>query len=402
MKCMIGVGRTAAKWLPSAFAALALLVLPAAAQDPGVTDEAIKIGVFGPLTGQTSLYGYPIINGALAVYNEVNANGGIHGRKLEVVVDDDQCAPDRAMATVRRLIDRENVFLMHGGSCSGSTLAVKDFVVESGVPLVVLAAAARALVDPVNPYLFIITQDLPSQSRTLQNYVLSMPDTRKVAIVHHPDEWGHEQADPFIEGLKSAGITPVAVEIMDRQASDATAQIQRVRSAGADVVALFLQPAETAIFLRDANRYGYAPTTFGTGGGMDLHNLAERAGGYDLIRKFRVVSYLKGYLGSQDVAEGEALYRKWFPDTEPQALTFIGMGGARVIVEALERAGPDLSRAGFLAAMEQLQDFDSGVHSCVFSFSATDHIGCETGTIWKIQDEKIVTLAPTWEAAHDE
>lgn len=382
--------------------AAAVLSVPSAlAQEPGVTADSIKIGVFGPLTGQTSLYGYPIVNGALAVYNEVNANGGIHGRKLDVVVEDDVCAPDRAMATVRRLVDRENVFALHGGSCSGSTLAIKDFVIESATPMVVLAAGARSLVEPVNPYLFTITQDLPSQSRTLLEYVLSMPDTKKIAIVQHPDEWGNEQTVPFLAGLKAAGIEPVAVEVLDRYASDATAQIQRVRSAGANVVALFAQPGETAVFLRDAHRYGYSPTTFGTGGGMDLHDLAKRAGGYDVIKNYRVVSYLKGYLGSSEIAEGEALYRKWFPGTDPLAITFIGMGGARVLVEALKRVGPDLTRAKLLAAMESLTDYDNGVNSCLFSYSSTDHIGCESGTIWKIRDEKIVTLAPTWRAEHD-
>jgi branched-chain amino acid transport system substrate-binding protein len=317
------------------------------------------------------------------------------------VVDDDQRAPDRAIATVRRLVDRENVFMLHGGSCSGSTLAVKDFVIESKVPHLVLAAAARALVEPVNPYLFTVTQDLRSQATTMLNYILSMPDARKIAVVHHPDEWGHEQADPFLAGLKAAGVTPVAVEVLDRNAADATAQIQRVRSAGADVVALFAQPGETSVFLRDANRYGYFPVTFGTGGGMDLHNLAERAGGYDVIKNYRVVSYLKGYLGSEEIAAGEALYTKWFPEPKPLALTFIGMGGARAVVEALERAGPELTREKFLKAMESLQDYDNGVNSCLFSYSATDHIACESGTIWKIQNEKIVTLGPKWQAEHD-
>src|SRR5689334_23313374 len=71
------------------------------AADPGVTKDSIKLGMFGPLTGPVSLYGYPIINGAAAVYKKANDEGGIHGRKIELVYEDDVCDPAKTRAAVK-------------------------------------------------------------------------------------------------------------------------------------------------------------------------------------------------------------------------------------------------------------------------------------------------------------
>lgn len=386
--------------LAAAIAGMGAFATPSVAADPGITDTTIKIGMFGPLTGRSSLFGYPINNGAIAVYDEVNANGGIHGRKIEIVHEDDACLPDRAVAAVKKLIHRDQVFMLHGGSCSGPTLAVKDDVIGSEVPFVVMAAAAPALTNPHSKYVFTVAQDGVMQAKSLLAYVLTMPEPRRIAVVHHPDEWGNERADPVIAGLRAAGIEPVAVEVMDRNMTDATAQVQRLQRADANIAALLLYPGEVAVFLRDAQRYGYLPTSFGTGGTMDLHDLATRAGGYQTISKYNVVAYLKGPVESEVMAPAVDLFRKHFPQDKPLAITFIGMGGARVVVEALQRAGPDLTREKFIQAMETLTQYDNGVNSCLFTYTGENHTGCQIGTMWTTNGDNIVVLGPEWKPEH--
>ena len=93
------------------------------AGDPGITKDTIKIGTFGPLTGPVSLYGYPIINGAAAVYKKVNDEGGIHGRKIELVYEDGVCDPAKTRAAVKKLIASHEVFMINGGNCSAAVFA---------------------------------------------------------------------------------------------------------------------------------------------------------------------------------------------------------------------------------------------------------------------------------------
>jgi len=381
-------------------ALMAMTTMPAMAADPGLTNTSIKIGMMGPLTGTSSLLGYPIINGALAVYKEINEKGGIHGRQIEFLVEDSGCAPDKAVAAAKKLIHRSEVFLLHAENCSGAALAIKDDAIENKVPFVVMAAAAPALVNPVNKYVFTVAQDGVKQAETLLAYVLSMPEPRRVAVVHHPDEWGNERADPVVKGLKAQGINPVAVETMDRNMADATAQIQKLQRAQANVVALLMYPGEVAIFLRDAMRYGYAPASFGTGGSMDLHDLATRAGSYDAINRYNVVAYLKGPVESEVMKPAVQLFNKHFPNAKPLAITFIGMGGAYVVAEALQRAGRDLTREKFLAAMESIREYDNGVNSCLFTYTPTNHTGCTIGTMWTTVEKQIVILGPTWKPEH--
>src|ERR1700716_758477 len=83
------------------------------AADQGVTKDTIKIGMFGPLTGPVSLYGYPILNGAAAVYKKANDEGGIHGRKIDLVYEDDVCHPAKTRAAVKKLISSAQVFAIH-------------------------------------------------------------------------------------------------------------------------------------------------------------------------------------------------------------------------------------------------------------------------------------------------
>lgn len=87
-------------------------------QEVGITDTTIRLGMFGPLTGAVSIYGYPINNGAIAVYQEINAQGGINGRKIEIVHEDGSCDPAKTRAAVKKLIENDKVFAVHGGAAT--------------------------------------------------------------------------------------------------------------------------------------------------------------------------------------------------------------------------------------------------------------------------------------------
>jgi branched-chain amino acid transport system substrate-binding protein len=124
------------------------------AAEPGLTKDTIKLGMFGPLTGPVSIYGYPVNNGMIAVYKKVNDEGGIHGRKIEIVHEDGSCDPAKTRAAVKKLISRDEVFAIHGGSCSAAVFAARDIFVEEGVPYMVGIATLDKISAPVNKYVF--------------------------------------------------------------------------------------------------------------------------------------------------------------------------------------------------------------------------------------------------------
>jgi branched-chain amino acid transport system substrate-binding protein len=362
----------------------------------GVTKDTIKIGTFGPLTGAVTIYGYPIINGAVAVYKKVNDEGGIHGRKLEIVYEDDGCDAAKTRAAVKKLIFSDDVFMIHGGNCSGPVFAAKDEFNENKVPFMAMASVLDKISDPLTPYVFTTTQPASRDGAAMLRFAKSIPGVKRVALVKHTDDWADAHVQSIIKGLKDAGLELVSDVALERNVTDATTQVLKIKDQSPDAIFFVTYPNESAVFLRDAKKYGLKGPFIGASSNMDMLAVAERAGGVDTISNVYVTSYLAGPPDSPDLAKEAAIYRQYFPNDKLQTLTFYGTSGAYAVVEALRRAGPDLTREKFVAALEGLKDVYAGPAFCKIAFSKTNHQGCLDGTAWAVRDGKVVAIGPTW------
>ena len=368
----------------------------AARAEEGVTNTTIKIGMFGPLTGATSVYGYPINNGAIAVYNDVNEKGGINGRKIEIVHEDGACDPAKTRAAVKKLIARDQVFMIHGGNCSAAVFASREEFIENKVPYMVMAATMDKISDPTNRYVFTTTLPGSRDSGIILNFLKSMPNVKKFAIVKHPDEWAEAKASAIVKNYQAAGLELVTTVEFERKASDATAQVVRLQNSGADVIVTLLYPPEAAVFLRDALKYGLKGPFLGTVGTQDLKDLADRAGGPAALANFYTASFLRQGPDHPDMKQYADLMKKYFPNDRVTALNFYGMSGAYTIVDALKRAGKDVTRDKVIEALEQTKDGFAGPGACKVNFTPQNHIGCLEGTMWKLVANQIVNVGPTW------
>jgi branched-chain amino acid transport system substrate-binding protein len=366
--------------------------------EEGVTSDTIRIGMFGPLTGPVSIYGYPINDGAIAVYKAVNDAGGINGRKIEIVQEDDACDPAKARAAVKKMISRDHVFAIHGGSCSGATFATRDMLIDEKVPFMVMAATLDKISTPVNRYIYTTTPPGTSDGAEIVRFIRSMPNVKRVGIVRETDEWANAKMEAITASLNQGGLTLVANEVLDRNATDATTQVLHLKDAKPDVVIFVTYPAESAVFLRDARKFGLHAPFIGTNGVMDLLDLARRAGGMDMVKDVYASAFLAGPVGSPAMQVPTALLKKYFPNDRPQSLSFYGMSGAYAIVDALRRAGPDLTRDKFLDALESTKDLPAGPAFCKINITPENHQGCLGQQMWTVRDSKIVALGETWPA----
>ena len=133
--------------LLGAVAALAIAG-PGVAADPGLTDNEITIGLFGPLSGPLVGYGIDPINAAKMWYEEINKKGGVHGRKIKLVIEDDKCTANDLVAVVKKLVTVDNVFMLHGGSCTAALTAAQEYINREKVPYAMLNAAGDNAVIP--------------------------------------------------------------------------------------------------------------------------------------------------------------------------------------------------------------------------------------------------------------
>ena len=354
---------------------------PSLAQDStGVTDTTIKIGVPGPFSGNASSYSKSQL-GIMAYYNHVNENGGIHGRKIEAIQSDTACDEAKGITAIRSLIYEHQVFLINGISCSGVGLAVRPVIEEAKVPLVVSQAVNQDISEPVSPYIFHAVPTSRDASVSIVEFLMSNPEIKEIAVVSHSNEWGAGYKNPQIEHLKTKfNIQPVLDLAMERGSTDATPQVLQIRQSDANAVILNLYEAETAIFLRDAEKYGLKIPAIG-GYGTDLENTLKRTGSMEAVENYHVLHMFVGTLDSPKMQKWAEIIKKSYPNEELTAFSFVGLGSAVATVEALKAAGPDLTREAFIREMENLRNLETGILAGNVTFSPEDHQGAKISAV---------------------
>lgn len=366
------------------------------ASDPGITSTSIKIGMIGFLTGPAAPWGWPTINGARMVYERANAEGGIHGRKIETVVEDSQCQAPLEIAAAKKLMHRDSVFMLHAGSCSGSILPVRDEVIANRVPMMILVATLDQIVQK-QPNGYIFRAFLPGSfdGTIMADFLATVPKVKKVVVVGHADEHANARYGTLTEGLKKHGIELLGLETVEVELTDATAQVLKIKSLNPDAVVIVARPAPAAVFLKDASKLGLNVPMVGASV-VDLQDLIDRVGDVKPLENMHVVSVFKAPITEAPMAPWVDLLKKQFPNDKVQASSFYGTSGALAVVEALKLAGPDLTREKFVAAMAGIKNLDGGPMACTLSFSVEDHEGCKSGSIWGMRDGKITVLGDAW------
>lgn len=369
---------------------------PVGAQTTGVTADTIKIGYLGAMTGPSYLYGKLIMNGADVVYNEVNRAGGIHGRKIQTVREDDACDAATAIAAAKKLIHQHQVFMIHGGGCSNPTIAAREEIEASKRPFVVFAAVADKITVPLAPYIFSSALTARTESFVQLDFALSKPDVKRIAIVSQHDAWGNSRYDPLKEAFKKKGITPMADEEMTVDANDGTAQVLRILQAKPDAVIMLLYPKPGAIFLRDAAKLGLKTLFIAQTAISDLEVFEKLVAVPAATENFYSISQVAYTPEDPKVAKWGELLKKDFPDDRFSIYNLFGIASAQVVVEALKRAGKDLTPQSLKAAMEKMCGRFSDVYVGDICWSPEDHQGNKTGAWIRMEKGKVANIGAKW------
>jgi branched-chain amino acid transport system substrate-binding protein len=332
-----------------------------AAEVPGVTDTEIRVGSFGPLTGPVYIYGKLTMNGVEVYFNELNKKGGVHGRKLVLVREDDLCKPEGGIAAVKKLVFEHKVFAIIGGGCSNATLAARPEIEKAGVPFHVFAAVADGIVDPpaTNIYTTQITASV--ESRAQIQWALDH-GSKKLAIVAQHDAWGRSRYEPMLEDFKQRGVKVVADEEVTVDQNDGTAQALRLKAAGADAIMLLGYPKAAAVLIRDSIKIGYKPLWVGQTAIQDLPALQTLIGIGGALSDFVSITTIPGHPDNPQYAEWRNRLKDTFPNDDLSVFNLMGVAAAEVFAKVLDAAGKDLTRDKFLAAYSTIDNFKSSVY----------------------------------------
>jgi branched-chain amino acid transport system substrate-binding protein len=345
-------------------------------QVPGVTENSIKIGLFAPFTGPIALYG-KASHLCEAIYEKANEEGGIHGRKLVMVSEDDACDPIKGVAAVKKLIYQDKVFMLHGGMCSNVCLAVKKEILETGIPYMDLGAASHLITTPLEKNIFTGVFTSVIASKSMADFAMSKPGVKRVGIIKHTDEWGKSFYEPLLEHLKEKyNVTPIVDTTIERGVADATPQILEIKKANPDVLIAITYVDATSTLLRDSYKLGLrVPIVANPGVAVDEQ--FKRVGIPDALKAFFAPFWFKYPLDSPDMDKWKELLKKRYPKDEFDMFAGIGIAGALVTIEALKVAGRDLTREKFVKALESLNNFSPKDYPMAtpIRFSSTNHVG---------------------------
>lgn len=353
------------------------------ADTTGVTDNEVRIGLFYATTGGGSVFGIPVSNSIITIFNQINEAGGIHGRKIRVFLEDDAGNPEKAKAAVKKLIYDTKVFALMGTGTSLAAYAAKMEIEAAKVPWLCAPAIMDKIYVPIFPTTFGFGLMSRVDGQSMARFLLAKAGVKKIAFVYHYDDWGKallEAAEKVIEGTSVQSIK----EVIERGTTDATAVVLRVKKFEPDAVGGTLYPSEGAVFARDCYKYGLkVPIHFVTAS-SDLEDMRVRTGIPESMKWIFANSYGKASISDSQFADLVKALKNYFPKDKPWSQNFIGIGGGRIVAEVLRRIGRDLTREKFLDSLENLRDFDTGVLSSKISYSKTDHTG--------IKECAIVTL----------
>ncbi|MBI5770712.1 MAG: ABC transporter substrate-binding protein [Verrucomicrobia bacterium] len=316
--------------LPSLILATAACAAAALAQD------TIKVGEYASLTGKEAGFGQTSHHGVILAIDEINAAGGVLGKKLELVYEDNQTKPGESATAAKKLISRDKVVALIGEVASGRSLEAAPVAQAAKIPMIA-PAATNPKVTQVGNYIFRVCFIDPFQGNVMAKFATEQLKAKKVAVLSSvSNAYSLGLAKVFKETFTGAGGQILAEKNFSEGDKDFRAQLTAVKSANVDAVFVPSYYTEAALIVRQARDLGLTVPFFG-GDGWEDEQLLKIGG--DALNG----CYYSTHFSAEDTAPAVgtfvAKYKKRWNGEIPGAFSALGYDAIYVLVDAIKRAG---------------------------------------------------------------
>ncbi len=362
--------KTPAPVLAAALAAALTATTAAAAEQP-----PIKVGALLAVTGPASFLGAPEARTLEMAVEELNAKGGVAGRKIQLLVKDTGGSPEKAVSFAKQLVDEEQVFAIIGPATSGETLAMKA-VAEEGKTLLLSCAAAEAIVNPVSRWVFKTAQ---KDSHAIVKLFRQMNATGivRVAVLSSNTSFGKAGKEQIAKLAPEHGIEIVLDQTYDKAATDLTADVTNVKASKAQAILNWsIEPAQS-IVIKNARQIGIALPIFQSHGFANIQyvRVAGAAAEGVVFPASRIVvaeALPKNHPQRSVLVAYKKAYEGRYKE-DASAFGGYAQDALALLVKAIRDVGPD--REKVRDAIEGMKGFVGT--SGVFNFSPADHNGLD-------------------------
>ena len=376
-----------------------ILTIPAiggAADVRGVTDTEVVVGITTPLSGPAALWGMTGL-GAKAWADHINAQGGIHGRKIKVIMKDDGYNPAKAMANLRQM--KGQVFAVCGLLGTAIVNASKDFFAENDIPLITAYGDVRiwTRVSPKSlKYAFITYPDYEDEGKYLTTWAIKNLESKKIAVFYQNDDFGKMGFEGVKKGLAATGgraklVSAVPVEVTERALST---HALKLKESGADTLVMYATPTHGAIITKTMAKVGFKPKVVAS------FPLADA-----IMYKIAGPTWEGTYVGipgnvdlpgsDPDATRVADILVKYNPKLK--ASTFLALFGAASMMqlaEGLQNAGPNLTPESMIAGMEKIKDWKPENLGARITYGPDRRQGNNAVRLAQAKDGKVVGVEP--------
>lgn len=343
-------------WLFLAVAAMVFGLAFGAMAEEGVTDTEIHIGQWGPQTGPAAPWG-AVARGTGVYFDMINAEGGIHGRKLVYHMFDDGYNPAKTKAGVKELQEGTGMFAWASGVGSAPGLAVKEYLMERKIPWVGPAAGSMNWINPPQKHLFAVYPLYYMEAKALCRYGIDQLGKKRIAVIYQNDDYGKNGVQGAEDELATRNMKIVAKIPVELKDTDMRPHVMKLRQSKADIVLLWVSPIHAVRIVGTSAAMKFAPQWMSTSTCSDFPLMYKISKGL-----------WKGVIAATFAETPDSnlplmkKYKKAFDEYSAKGerwgiFFYAGMAFVEPMIEGLKRCGRDLTRERFVKEMEGIKNF---------------------------------------------
>jgi branched-chain amino acid transport system substrate-binding protein len=379
-------------FIAAALAALAIAAPAAMAEQQGVTKDEITLGSIQDLSGPLAGFGKQARLGMMLAVDEINEQGGLNGRKIKLLVEDDGYDPKKSVLAAQKLVNQDKIFMMVGHIGTAQNLAAMPVQFEKNVINFFPITAAREMYEPFHRLKYSFAATYYDQMRITLPGLIKEKGVKKICTIYQDDDFGLEVLRGAEAALKTMNMDFTEKTSYKRGATDFSSQVSKMQSSGCELVVLGTIIRETIGTIGTARKLGFSPIFLGSSAAYT--DLIHKIGGKAMDGLYATMTVQNPYLdeASQPIRFWANKYKTKFNE-DPTVFSVYGYIIVNTFANAANKAGKNLTTDSFIKVMDSLTVEPDIFGAARSTFTATKRLGSDASRLSQIQDGKWVAVS---------